>query len=45
MSISFAAHCARGVLHRPSTVVAGVSGISPKSNFELARDVEVFALA
>lgn len=34
-----------GVLHRPSIVVAGVNGISPNSNFELARDTFVAALA
>jgi hypothetical protein len=39
------AHCARGVLHRPSIVVAGVKGISPNNSFELARDVDVTALA
>ena len=32
-------------LHRPSAVVAGVSGISPNSSFELARDTVVAALA
>jgi hypothetical protein len=32
------------ILHRPSTVVAGVNGISPKSNLELARDTVVAAL-
>jgi hypothetical protein len=35
----------RGVLHRPSIVVAGVSGISPNSSFELARDVDDTAVA
>jgi len=35
----------KGVLHRPSIVVAGVNGISPNSNLELARDTLVFALA
>jgi hypothetical protein len=34
-----------GSLHRPSTVVAGVNGISPKSNLELARETVVAALA
>lgn len=34
-----------GFLHRPSTVVAGVSGISPKSSFELERDAVVAQLA
>lgn len=38
-------HCARRVLHRPSMVVAGVSGISPNNSFELVRDTDVAALA
>jgi hypothetical protein len=36
---------ARGVLHRPSIVVAGVSGISPNNSLELVRDTDVAALA
>jgi hypothetical protein len=37
--------CAKGLSHLPSTVVAGVNGISPNNSFELDRDVEVAALA
>lgn len=45
MLIEESARGALEVLQRPSTVVAGVRGISPKSNFELARDAVVAALA
>jgi hypothetical protein len=38
-------HNARYVLHRPSIVVAGVSGISPNNSLELVRDTDVAALA
>jgi hypothetical protein len=44
VNINWTAHCAE-VLHRPSIVVAGVNGISPNNNFELARDTLVAALA
>jgi hypothetical protein len=42
---ALAVHYAKEVLHRSSTVVAVVGEISPNSNFELAREVEVVALA
>jgi hypothetical protein len=40
----FVCICTEGISHRPPTVVAGVSGISPNSNLELDREADVATL-